>query len=192
MRSPLLENICKHVAVSKRMLQEGTSVFEILKMVNTSQTTNSLFEMCQYSCPKRKCKPRKRRHVPHSQRSPEYVQHRNSRERRRVEAINDAFMLLRKHVPFLGETDDRESKAGILYGASRYIRVLADILENKPSNSSLCADVNGNTITEHREEIVWKTNVLEDSMDVSQNRMCNHYCKSELPVSTALLLFCFM
>lgn len=155
-------------------------------MVNTLQSLldNSPFESCRYSCPKIKCKTRKRRHVPHSQRSPEYVLHRNTRERRRVEAINDAFQLLRKHVPFIGETDDKASKVGILYGAARYIRVLADILENTSPTTTSRSDVNGNTLME-RQDIPGCDN-LNNSVHILREQRNLHHCQPQFQVGEHL------
>lgn len=39
------------------------------------------------------------RHVPHKNKPPQIVERRNARERRRVEAVNSAFIRLRKAVP---------------------------------------------------------------------------------------------
>ncbi|XP_033739297.1 achaete-scute homolog 1a-like [Pecten maximus] len=147
-------------------------------MVNTLQNMfeNSLFGQCQYSCPEIKYKTRKRRHVPHSQRSPEYVLHRNNRERKRVEALNDAFQLLGKHVPFIAETDDRASKAGILYGAARYIRVLADILDDTSSSKSSRSDVNENILLGRQDTSSWYDN---HNKNISGDQETLHHCQPQ-------------
>ncbi|OWF38909.1 achaete-scute homolog 2-like [Mizuhopecten yessoensis] len=161
-------------------------------MVNTLQSVfdSSLFGTCQYSCPKITCKTRKRRHVPHSQRSPEYVLHRNTRERRRVEAINDAFQLLKKHVPLIDETDDKASKVGILYGAARYIRVLADILENTSRSTTSRSDVNGNTLMERQDMPGCDTNSLNNCVIREQKKF--HYCQPQFQNSSSSPTCMFM
>ncbi|XP_069129865.1 uncharacterized protein [Argopecten irradians] len=156
---------------------EKVYIVGLSKMVNTlPMLDNSVFGSYQYSCPKIKYKKRKRRHIPHSQRSPEYVLHRNTRERKRVEAMNEAFGLLRKHVPFIAETDDRASKAGILYGAAHYIKVLADILNDIPCTTSTHSDV----ILQERNTGGWYDNRLNMSIPNSGDQEIRHLCRSQI------------
>ena len=65
-----------------------------------------------------------RRHVPHSLRSPAAVDKRNSRERRRIGSVNQAFEVLRQHTPTLSHLE-RASKISILRQAQAYIRQLS-------------------------------------------------------------------
>ena len=47
-------------------------------------------------------KPKSRsnyKHIPHREKPPHLVQRRNARERRRVQAVNTAFVRLRRHIP---------------------------------------------------------------------------------------------
>jgi achaete-scute complex protein len=78
-------------------------------------------------------KTRKRRHVPHSQLPIELVEKRNSRERERIHAVNDAFELLQKHIPYSTEYD-KMSKVTILTDAILYIKRLTKMLENPNGN----------------------------------------------------------
>lgn len=61
------------------------------------------------------------RHVPHSEKPPHLVARRNARERRRVQAVNNAFMRLRRHVPY-EPRHKRLSKVKTLRIAIDYIR----------------------------------------------------------------------
>ena len=40
------------------------------------------------------------KHIPHSEKPPQIVEKRNARERKRVHAVNQAFIRLRKVIPF--------------------------------------------------------------------------------------------
>ena len=70
---------------------------------------------------------RKRRHVPHHLRPQEFVQKRNTRERRRIHGVNEAFELLRRRVPVICR-DDKTPKINILRHASSYIMRLTSLL----------------------------------------------------------------
>ncbi|XP_064627993.1 achaete-scute complex protein T3-like [Lineus longissimus] len=89
-------------------------------------------------------KPRKRsrRHVPHSERSAEAVERRNARERRRVEAVNSAFVQLSRHIPG-GDANEKIQKIDILRGAISYINDLLDIVgeDNVFHEGSNCGNV---------------------------------------------------
>lgn len=70
-------------------------------------------------------KRRKRKHIPHAQRSSEYVEKRNKRERTRIRAVNEAFERLRERVPSCAQDPDlRISKMEILTHAIGYIEGL--------------------------------------------------------------------
>ncbi|CAH1799576.1 unnamed protein product [Owenia fusiformis] len=80
---------------------------------------------------------RKRIHIPHSQRPTEFVAQRNERERSRVHSVNEAFMVLKKHVPLkVKNPSKRVSKAKILQAALDHIHNLLDILESRKSQES--------------------------------------------------------
>ena len=69
------------------------------------------------------------KHVPHSEKPPHVVAKRNARERRRVQAVNNAFLRLRRHVP--SETrHKRLSKVKTLRLAIEYIRKLSEMIIN--------------------------------------------------------------
>ncbi|XP_063403934.1 uncharacterized protein LOC134687506 [Mytilus trossulus] len=72
---------------------------------------------------------KRRRHIPHSQLPEELVNRRNSRERERIHAVNDAFENLRNHIPYSTEYD-RCSKVKILTDAMVYINNLSDMVNN--------------------------------------------------------------
>ena len=82
---------------------------------------------------------RQRRHVPHSQRPSEFVRQRNERERRRVDKVNEAFLLLSRHLPtgIPGKCDITEdtdtgrgvSKINTLRAAIDYIGDLERVLQ---------------------------------------------------------------
>ncbi|KAJ8314837.1 hypothetical protein KUTeg_006987 [Tegillarca granosa] len=67
------------------------------------------------------------RHVPHCQKPPHLVARRNARERRRVQAVNNAFLKLRRHVPFENK-HKRLSKVKTLRGAIEYITKLQEMI----------------------------------------------------------------
>ncbi|XP_060079845.1 achaete-scute homolog 1-like [Ylistrum balloti] len=67
------------------------------------------------------------RHIPHSQKPPQVVERRNARERRRVQAVNTAFLRLRKHVPSHTK-QKRLSKVKTLRVAIDYIKQLQDMI----------------------------------------------------------------
>ncbi|CAH0561247.1 unnamed protein product [Brassicogethes aeneus] len=61
---------------------------------------------------------------------PQVVAKRNARERRRVQAVNSAFVKLRKAIPIQNARSKRISKVKTLQNAIRYIRALEEILQN--------------------------------------------------------------
>ena len=83
-------------------------------------------------------KIRKRRHIPHIERTAEFVKHRNNREKNRVQKINAAFENLRKCVPSLSDEEERPSKVEILYSAMQYINSLGVILKESENVSEQC------------------------------------------------------
>ncbi|BFZ11887.1 hypothetical protein BsWGS_14925 [Bradybaena similaris] len=68
-----------------------------------------------------------RRHIPHYLRPQAFVERRNSRERRRIGNVNDAFEVLRRHIPSLKDKEGA-SKINILRLAIEYIQDLGSLL----------------------------------------------------------------
>jgi len=74
------------------------------------------------------------KHIPHSQKPAHLVAKRNARERRRVQAVNQAFYRLRRSVP-IENRNKRVSKVKTLQRAIDYIRKLERILaEDTPES----------------------------------------------------------
>ncbi|XP_044736723.1 putative uncharacterized protein DDB_G0282499 [Chrysoperla carnea] len=73
------------------------------------------------------------RHVPHKNKPPQIVERRNARERRRVEAVNSAFIRLRKAVPIENTRGKRISKVKTLQKAIEYITALQNLLKETES-----------------------------------------------------------
>lgn len=67
------------------------------------------------------------KHVPHCQKPTHIVAKRNARERKRVQTVNDAFALLRKHVPRPSKSN-KVSKVAILKVAMEYIQSLQSMI----------------------------------------------------------------
>ena len=72
---------------------------------------------------------RRRRHVPHRDRSPAAVTKRNERERTRVSGVNEAFTELHDHLPGVLRRQ-RLPKIKILHAATFYIDYLAGLLRS--------------------------------------------------------------
>ncbi|XP_077494260.1 achaete-scute homolog 2-like isoform X2 [Amblyomma americanum] len=68
------------------------------------------------------------KHVPHREKPPHLVARRNARERRRVQAVNNAFCRLRKCVPVENRAK-RLSKVKTLHKAIEYIQALQKLVE---------------------------------------------------------------
>ncbi|CAM1318283.1 Uncharacterised protein g6913 [Pycnogonum litorale] len=68
------------------------------------------------------------KHVPHCHKPAHLVAKRNARERRRVEAVNQAFGRLRKSIPNETNKTRRLSKVKILQKAMDYIKGLHNML----------------------------------------------------------------
>lgn len=83
------------------------------------------------------------RHVPHSEKPPHLVARRNARERRRVEAVNEAFQRLRKRVT--GEVKQKRlSKVRTLRVAIDYINKLQTMImdHDQTMHEKHCIQVN--------------------------------------------------
>ncbi|XP_031339489.1 achaete-scute complex protein T3-like [Photinus pyralis] len=68
------------------------------------------------------------KHVPHRDKPPQIVAKRNARERRRVQAVNGAFVRLRKALPIENSRGKRVSKVKTLQNAIRYIQQLQELI----------------------------------------------------------------
>ena len=68
------------------------------------------------------------KHVPHRDKPPHLVQRRNARERRRVQAVNNAFVRLRRHIPHENK-NKRLSKVKTLRIAIDYISQLQQMIK---------------------------------------------------------------
>ena len=112
-------------------------------------------------------KIRKRRHIPHCERTPEFVKHRNNREKNRVQKINAAFENLRKCVPSLSDEEDRPSKVEILYSAMQYINSLGEMLKESENVSEQCMVWNS---TEQQNYNTWTENYQHQKHLISNNQ----------------------
>ena len=68
------------------------------------------------------------KHVPHREKPAHLVAKRNARERRRVEAVNSAFVKLRKSVPMENKRGKRVSKVKVLQRAIDYILAMREAI----------------------------------------------------------------
>lgn len=75
------------------------------------------------------------KHVPHCEKPPQIVAKRNARERRRVHAVNQAFVRLRKAIPFENKRGKRISKVRVLQKAIDYIKNLHVMVMNYDGTS---------------------------------------------------------
>ena len=84
-------------------------------------------------------KPKKKstyKHIPHREKPAHLVEKRNARERRRVEAVNGAFLRLRRAVPVDNKRGKRVSKVKILTRAIDYILNMKDAIDKHDGVSS--------------------------------------------------------
>ena len=84
-------------------------------------------------------KPKKKstyKHIPHREKPAHLVEKRNARERRRVEAVNGAFLRLRRAVPLDNKRGKRVSKVKILTRAIDYILNMKDAIDKHDGVSS--------------------------------------------------------
>jgi hypothetical protein len=80
-----------------------------------STTSNNRQKRGSQSKTRKKRKKPSYKHVPHCDKPPQVVAKRNARERRRVHAVNQAFVRLRKAIPF----DNKVKASNIRYVISR-------------------------------------------------------------------------
>ena len=76
-------------------------------------------------------------YIPHKDKPEHIVEKRNARERRRVEAVNNAFISLRNVIPYKNRSK-RLSKAKTLSIAINYIQTLQDMIFEHDSSLSSC------------------------------------------------------
>lgn len=88
------------------------------------------------------------KHIPHREKPVHLVAKRNARERRRVQAVNMAFMRLRRCVPVENRTK-RLSKVKTLHRAIEYIAALDRILKQDQTSSTITANENTSIINEN-------------------------------------------
>ena len=84
------------------------------------------------------------KHVPHSEKPAHLVEKRNARERRRVHAVNLAFVKLRKALPFENKRGKRISKVRVLQKAIDYIQDMHEAVTK--------FDLENNKLDENRED----------------------------------------
>ncbi|CAG2182945.1 unnamed protein product, partial [Oppiella nova] len=79
------------------------------------------------------------KHIPHREKPIHLVARRNARERRRVQAVNSAFVRLRKCVP-IENRNKRLSKVKTLHRAIEYIAGLQDLIREADQQEGSVAD----------------------------------------------------
>lgn len=82
--------------------------------------------------PRRSVSKSNYKHIPHREKPPQLVARRNARERRRVQAVNNAFSRLRRHVPYENR-HKRLSKVKTLRIAIDYINYLQRLIHEYDS-----------------------------------------------------------
>ena len=88
---------------------------------------------------KRKTSKSNYKHIPHREKPTHLVARRNARERRRVQAVNSAFVRLRKSVP-VENRNKRLSKVKTLHRAIEYIAALQDLIKEADQQEGIAAD----------------------------------------------------
>ena len=103
------------------------------------------------------------KHIPHREKPTHLVARRNARERRRVQAVNSAFMRLRKCVP-VENRNKRLSKVKTLHRAIEYIAALQDLLRD--------ADQSEGIPTEDSQELIngFVKNEIENCTEKKYNK----------------------
>ncbi|XP_021359211.1 achaete-scute homolog 1a-like [Mizuhopecten yessoensis] len=110
------------------------------------------------------------RHVPHSQKPPQVVERRNARERRRVQAVNTAFLRLRKHVPSHTK-QKRLSKVKTLRVAIDYIKQLQDmIVDHDHTPASFHRKIMPSTDNVGQENVIPKLRNIHDNLVMVQRK----------------------
>ncbi|XP_029848255.2 achaete-scute complex protein T3 [Ixodes scapularis] len=115
------------------------------------------------------------KHVPHREKPPHLVARRNARERRRVQAVNNAFSRLRKCVPIENRAK-RLSKVKTLHKAIEYIHALQELLDDADKSvSSSAPDV----VTEAYQEPALMQSNKENEASQRWITLENATCASE-------------
>ncbi|KAK3583973.1 hypothetical protein CHS0354_033768 [Potamilus streckersoni] len=83
----------------------------------------------EFSSGKKRRSKRTDKHVPHSEKPLHLVAKRNARERKRVQAVNSAFLRLRRSVPYEPK-HKRLSKVKTLKLAIEYIKQMSEMIED--------------------------------------------------------------
>lgn len=96
----------------------------------------------------RKCSKSNYRHIPHREKPVHLVAKRNARERKRVQAVNMAFVRLRKCVPVENRAK-RLSKVKTLHRAIEYISALENLLKEADQESNPLMAINQTLDTDY-------------------------------------------
>nr|XP_027197179.1 protein atonal homolog 7-A-like [Dermatophagoides pteronyssinus] len=114
------------------------------------------------------------KHIPHREKPVHLVAKRNARERKRVQAVNMAFMRLRRCVPVENRTK-RLSKVKTLHRAIEYIAALDSILkQDQISNATKDNIINENDQCSFRSSLRPATMIInDDDKDQDQCIMLN-------------------
>ncbi|XP_067123552.1 achaete-scute homolog 1-like [Centruroides vittatus] len=106
------------------------------------------------------------KHIPHREKPPHLVARRNARERRRVQAVNNAFARLRKSVP-IENRNKRLSKVKTLHRAIEYINALQDMLSQ--ADDDLSTEVaNGDSLRSYNSYLETDVNAVNKENQVGQ------------------------
>lgn len=90
--------------------------------------SQELYEELYESYDSPKTDKKKRRYVPHCERTTDSINKRNARERRRMERFNNAFHALKMRLPTLKKAKKRVAKERIMREAAEYIQQLSSLL----------------------------------------------------------------
>ncbi|CAG2116620.1 unnamed protein product [Medioppia subpectinata] len=137
-----------HIAHNSPPLQQKPSIghnyfqSEPESLSNQSESLSispTLLTSNKSSAKKKKTTKTTYKHVPHREKPIHLVARRNARERRRVQAVNSAFVRLRKCVP-VENRNKRLSKVKTLHRAIEYIAGLQDLLREADQQEGIVAD----------------------------------------------------
>ncbi|KAK4887051.1 hypothetical protein RN001_003322 [Aquatica leii] len=94
------------------------------------------------------------KHVPHKDKPPQVVAKRNARERRRVQAVNSAFVRLRKALPIENSRGKRVSKVKTLQNAIQYIQGLQQLIQDDQTYYPISNDCSFDDTSNNHEDIL--------------------------------------
>lgn len=153
-----------------------------------SKSDRSCFDVPKRGDERRASTKQKRRHIPHSERSAEFVHRRNTRERRRMLAVNQAFNALKKHLP-QNRREVRMSKFDILKGALDYIEQLTANLYTNATCINSCP-VMGCEIDSPSSPDVIKAFPANRGTQMTDNYACySHIRRRELSSQSWIITF---